>query len=562
MSAAETEDIIRLLKEFGQRIAFEGGNPYRARAYHTAAESLSAISDPIHAIIDADELTALPGIGDALADIIKKIHTTGSHPKLEELRKKIPQGVLEIAEIPGLRSEQVVKIYQDAKISDIETLEKSITAGKLDHVKGFTPAFKNKILQGIDIRRQSKGKRHIHRAAEIVAATLKNISATYPELKKIASAGEFRRKCPLIGDFVFVAASEKAKAAKSIKLGSEAELQICAPEIYGSRLLFATGSETHLSELVKLAEEKNMSLSAQGLKSGRKVIASESEKDIYKALGLAYIEPEMREGRGEIELARKKRLPKLVEEKDLKGVLHAHTTESDGSNTLEEMVAAVRQRGFQYFGLSDHSQSAHYAGGLKPEEILPQQKEVDRLNKRYGKEFHIFKGIESDIRSDGSLDYPEDILKTFDFIVASVHSQFKMSEEEQTARIVKAVENPYTTILGHMTGRQLLRRPGYELDIETVLKACADNGVVVEINANPWRLDVDWHWHRTALKFGCMLSVNPDAHATGEIDLMKWGIAMARKGGISKDRILNCMDLAEITAFLKKRKFLRKKRAK
>jgi DNA polymerase (family 10) len=302
-----------------------------------------------------------------------------------------------------------------------------------------------------------------------------------------------------------------------------------------------------------------MTFDQQGLHAGRKIVAK-TEQAIYASLGLQFIEPELREGFDEIERAKKHRLPQLVADSDIRGILHAHTDRSDGADTLEVMAEATRRRGFEYFGVADHSQSAHYAGGLSLDEILEQHVEADRLNKRYGGSFRILKGIESDILPDGSLDYPDDVLATFDFVVASVHSRFKLSRKEQTDRILSAVANRRTTILGHMTGRQLLRRPGYDVDVEKILKACAKHGVAVEINANPWRLDLDWRWHRRALELGCIMSINPDAHSTSEIDLTHWGVEMARKGTVSKGRVLNCQSLAELTRYLAARRDIRKAR--
>jgi DNA polymerase (family 10) len=248
------------------------------------------------------------------------------------------------------------------------------------------------------------------------------------------------------------------------------------------------------------------------------------------------------------------KLPKLVADKDIRGILHAHADRSDGVNTLEQMAEATRKRGYEYFGVADHSKSAHYAGGLSMDEIAEQQADTERLNKTYGGKFRIFKGIESDILPDGSLDYPDDILQSFDFIVASVHGQFRKDRKEQTERILRAVTNPFVTILGHMTGRQLLRRPGYEIDIETILRACAKHHVAVEINANPWRLDLDWRWHERALDLGCMMSINPDAHSISEIELTHWGVEMARKGGVPPERVLNAMDLSAVSKWLKQRR--------
>jgi DNA polymerase (family X) len=237
----------------------------------------------------------------------------------------------------------------------------------------------------------------------------------------------------------------------------------------------------------------------------------------------------LREGRGEIALARERLIPKLVELEDIRGILHAHTDQSDGVDTLKQMAQATRERGYEYFGVADHSRSAHYAGGLSVDQIQQQHAEIDQVNATFDGRFRIFKGIESDILSDGSLDYPDDVLRQFDFIVASIHGQFRMDREKQTERLLRAAANPFVTILGHMTGRQLLRRPGYDVDVEKVLKACANHGVAVEINANPWRLDLDWRWHQRGLELGCMFSINPDAHSIAEIDLMRWGLAMARK---------------------------------
>jgi DNA polymerase (family X) len=278
-----------------------------------------------------------------------------------------------------------------------------------------------------------------------------------------------------------------------------------------------------------------------------------TEEAIYGELGLPFIEPELREGRGEIELALAGRLPRLVKDEDIRGLLHAHTDLSDGVNTLEEMADAVRQRGYDYFGIADHSRSAHYAGGLSLEEVAQQHRAIDQLNRSGGNHFRVFKGVESDILPDGSLDYSDDVLSRFDFVIASVHSRFRLDRETQTERILRAVRNPHTTILGHPTGRQLLRRPGYEVEIERILAACGEYGVAVEINGNPWRLDLDWRWHQRALQLGCMLSINPDAHSIDEIQLMHWGVEMARKGGVPKDCALNCLNRSKIEEHFRRR---------
>ena len=337
---------------------------------------------------------------------------------------------------------------------------------------------------------------------------------------------------------------------RKLSHGNDLTVYLTDARRYGITLLLATGSSAHLDQLTSLARSNGLALDEKGLRRARTIVASQSEEDLYRALGLPFIPPELREGKGEIERAQADELPSLVTDTDIRGVLHAHTNLSDGVDTLEAMAEATRVRGYQYFGVADHSRSAHYARGLSIDEIAAQQAEIDDLNRKNGGHFRILRGIESDILADGSLDYPDEVLANFDFVVASVHSRFRLDREAQTERIIRAVMNPRTTILGHMTGRQLLRRPGYDVDIPRVLAACARHGVAVEINANPWRLDLDWRWHQTALDLGCMMSVNPDAHSTREIDLMHWGVEMARKGGVPKARVLNCLSLAKIASYL------------
>jgi DNA polymerase (family X) len=271
-------------------------------------------------------------------------------------------------------------------------------------------------------------------------------------------------------------------------------------------------------------------------------------------LGLPFIPAELREGADEIDLARRGAIPHLVDEADIRGILHAHTEASDGVASLEDLAKAVKERGYAYFGVSDHSQSARYAGGLTADEIEAQHVAIDALNRTFGGDFRIFKGIEADILADGSLDYPGDVLARFDFVIASVHSRFQLDRKTQTERVLKAVANSYTIILGHMTGRQLLRRHGYDIDIERVLQACASHGVAVEINGNPIRLDLDWRWHRRAIELGCLFSINPDAHSVAEIDLVRWGVKVARKGAVPREFVLNALSLPEFETYLTTRR--------
>jgi DNA polymerase (family 10) len=467
------------------------------------------------------------------------------------LRNEIPAGVLELLTVPGLRPEKVLRLYKDLGISSLAELEAAAKEDRIKKSKGLGAALQTKILQNLAIAKSGEGSLHLHRAAALLDHAKDSLQIARPELKRLTLAGDFRRGCELVRDLAIVAESS-TPIDDDISSGG-LQVHLADRKHFGATLLLATGSAAHLEGLRELAERKSMALEPDGLHKGRTLIAAK-EEDIYGALGLPFIEPELREGRGEIERALKGKLPKLVADDDLRGILHCHTDASDGTETLETMAKATRDRGFEYFGVADHSKSAHYAGGLSVEQIDQQHREADRLNKKFGKDFRILKGIESDILADGSLDYPDDVLATFDFVVASIHGRFKMDRKAQTDRLLRAVANPFTSIIGHMTGRQLQRRPGYEIDIENVLRACAKHDVVVEINAHPWRLDLDWRWHQAALDLGCMMSINPDAHSIRELDHMHWGVEMARKGGVPPDRVLNAMRLPEITRYFRQRR--------
>lgn len=551
MSKADTQTVARLLREYAQRTALRGGNPYRSKAYSRAADSLMALAVPLDGLIAEGRLTEIPGVGDAIADIIVKLQRTGTHPSLEKLRKEIPVGVLELLTVPGLRPDKVLRLYKDLGVSSLAELEKAAKEDRIKKTKGLGAALQTKVLQNLAIARSGEGKLHLHRAAALLEHAKASLLASAPELRHVTVAGDFRRGCELVRDLSIVAEAPAAAARPLKSVGLQ--VHIADGKHFGATLLHATGSAAHLEGLRELAEKKGMSLEEDGLHRGRAVIAAK-EEDIYRALGLPFIEPELREGRGEIERALKETLPRLVTDTDLRGILHCHTDASDGTETLETMAKATRDRGFEYFGVADHSKSAHYAGGLSVGQIEEQQREADRLIKKFGKDFRILKGIESDILADGSLDYADDVLATFDFIVASIHGRFKLDRKAQTNRLLQAISNRHTTIIGHMTGRQLQRRPGYEIDVEKVLRACAKHDVAVEINAHPWRLDLDWRWHQAALAFGCMMSINSDAHSVRELDHMHWGVEMARKGGVPADRVLNALPLAEITRYLKQKR--------
>ena len=547
--------VAKLLLEFGRRIALAGSDYYRSRAFQRAADRIAALAEPLERVVDEGRLRDIPGIGEAIADIVTRLHRTGTHPSLEKMRQEMPEGVLEMLSIPGLRPEQVNTIHRELGIETLADLEAAARADRLRSIKGLGAAVQRKVLQGLRIREAGQGARHLHRAAELIEAATESLHQSGVELGRIVPAGDLRRGGELVSDLAVVAETKRLKNGPKVFREGELAVHLTDASRFGATLLLATGSERHLRELEELAEAQGMTLTATGLRRGSKVVAAKTEADIYRALGLQYIEPELREGIGEVALARSGSIPPLVTAGDVRGILHAHTDASDGVNTLEEMAEAARSRGYGYIGITDHSKTAHYAGGLSVDEIAEQHAEIDRLNAGYDGGFRIFKGIESDILPDGSLDYPEDVLRRFDFIIGSIHGQFRLEPEAQTERLLRAAANPYVTMLGHLTGRQLLRRPGYEFDIERVLAACGKHGVAIEINGNPWRLDLDWRWHRRGAELGCLFGVNPDAHSIPEIDSStRWGVAMARKGGLGPDRVVNTLPARDFARWLEERR--------
>src|SRR5581483_4866807 len=424
MPRLNATEVAGLLTELSRRSALAGGNPYRARAYARAADAIGTIGTSLDEVIAAGRLRSIEGIGDTIADIVTQLHETGTHPTLEKLRRDVPASVLEMLTVPGLRPDKVTMLYRDLGIRSLAELEAAARADRLKRVKGIGAALQAKIIEGIAVREEAGNARHMNRAADLIAAAQRDLERSDYRPSRVTPAGDFRRSSELVRDISFVVElPEHAGPPETLAAGG-LTVTLTDPAHAGAALLMATGSAEHLAELRRLAGAKNMELRPEGLVRGTKVVAAASEADIYRALGLDFIPPELREGRGEIELAGRHRLPVLVEENDLRGILHAHTVASDGVNTLEEMADATLARGYQYFGIADHSRSAFYAGGLSLEEIAEQQAEVARLNRKYGRRFHVFHGIESDILVDGALDYPDDVLAGFDFVVASVHSRF------------------------------------------------------------------------------------------------------------------------------------------
>jgi DNA polymerase (family 10) len=524
----------------GRRTALAGDNYFRAKAYLRAADMLSALVEPLDRVIAENRLRQLPGIGETIADMVTKLHNTGTHPLLEKLRRDVPEGVLDMLSVPGLKPEKINILHKEFGITDLAALEAAAREDRFKTVKGLGAAVQRKILEGLKIRKTALGARHLHRADELALSAAETLRRSVPGLIRTVTAGDLRRGGELVSNLALVAEVERLAGLPKVITSGEMSVYMTDARHFGVSLLFATGSRKHLETLQQRAADRGMTLTPEGLRRGRKIIAAGSEAEIYEALGLQFIEPELREGLDEMERAAARKIPPLVTATDMLGVLHAHTTASDGADTLEAMAEASLAHGYQYIGITDHSKTAHYGGGLTIEEIEQQQAEIDHLNVAFGGRFRIFKGIESDILPDGSLDYPDDVLRRFDFIIGSIHGQFRLDRRAQTERLVRAASNPFITVIGHMTGRQLLRRPGYDLDIERVLAACAEHGVAVEVNGNPWRLDLDWRWLRRGIELGCKFSINPDAHSTNEIaSSTRWGLAIARKSGMPADRVIN-----------------------
>ncbi len=542
MPALGAAAVAALLVELGRRTALAGDNYFRAKAYRRAADTLSALVEPLDRVIAENRLCQLPGIGETIADIVTKLHNTGTHPLLEKGRRELPEGVLDMLSIPGLKPEKV-KFCTGSSGLPTGHARSRRPRGPAEKGQGFGRDHSTQDPRRAENPEHARGARHLHRADELARSAAETRERSVPGLIRTVTAGDLRRGGELVLNLALVAEVERLSAPPRVITSGDMSVYLTDARRFGVSLLFATGSSNHLEALQRWAADRGMTLTPEGLRRRRKIIAAETEAEIYEALGLQYIEPELSEGLDEIERAAAHEIPLLVTAAELLGVLHAHTTASDGADTLEAMAEAGLALGYRYIGITDHSKTAHYAGGLTIEEIERQQDEIDRLNAGFGDRFRIFKGIESDILPDGSLDYPDDGAALLRFC----HRQHPWPVPPRSPGADRTAGarsfNPFITVIGHMTGRQSLRRPGYELDIERVLAACAEHGVAVEVNGNPWRLDLDWPWPRRGIELGCKFSINPDAHSTGEIaSSTRWGLAIARKSGMPANRVINTLD--------------------
>lgn len=569
MSAAR---IARVLEEIGGLLEFRGGNPFKVRAYRNAARTLRTLEEPLDVLIAEDRLGDLPGVGAAIEEKIRAFVETGAVPLHERLKAEVPPGVLDLLAIPGLGVTRARAAFDALGVDSLDALERVAASGALAEVSGFGPKTVASVLESIATVRRYAG-RLISAEARRVADVLAGGVRAAPGVARVEVAGEVRRRANVVETIALVAAAddpgpaletflglpivedgaaEGSEADAVLAGGTRARLRVAAPDAFGLAWLVETGGGAHVTRLAARAREAGLDWGADGLSRDGEAIPIAVEEDVYAALGLPWIPPEIREDVGEVDAAEAGALPDLVEPGDVRGVVHAHTGWSDGRATILAMAEAARDLGYAYLVVCDHSRSAGYAGGLSIED-LARQVEAVRAADAAIEGFTILAGSEVDVKLDGSLDYPDDVLASLDCVVASVHSGFGLPREEQTARLVRAIGNPGVDVLGHPTGRLLLKREGIDVDIDAVLDAAAERGVALEVNGDPRRLDLDWTLHRAAVERGILLALDPDAHGPETIEpLIATAVAAARKGGVTPGNVLNARDVDGFRAALRR----------
>ena len=568
------ETIIQILEEIATLLELTGENPFKSRAYQNAARNLEKIEVDFDELVKENRLTEIEGIGEAISKKLTELIQTGKLEYYEKLKDSVPPGHLEMLKIPGLGPKKIHALYEQLGVKDVGELEYACLENRLVDLKGFGEKTQDNILAGIAKLKVYKERRlyaEISAEAEVLLEYLKRDKS----ILSISIAGSLRRGNETVKDIDILAASKnpeklgghftsyerietvtasgETKVSVVLKSGINADLRIVTSAEYPYALHHFTGSKEHNTAMRGRAKDMGLKMNEYGLFRRDKNIKCASEEELFAALKLQFIEPELRENMGEIQAAEKNELPKLVEEKDVRGIFHVHTNFSDGGETLENMARAAREMGLQYIGISDHSRSAYYAGGLQIEDIKKQHELIDKLNKKL-KPFHIFKGIEADILPDGSLDYDEKTLARFDFVIAAVHSNFNMPVREMTARLKKALQNKYATMLAHPTGRLLLSREPYAVNLEEVIDTAAKFGKAVELNANAHRLDLDWRHCIYAKRKGVKIAINPDAHQIAGLRDVSFGVKIARKGWLSSEDCLNCMSLVRMKEYLARNK--------
>jgi DNA polymerase (family 10) len=571
----ETAQIARVLDEMGTLLEVRGENAFRCRAYHNAAQALKALPADLSSMIQDGSLAEVPGIGETILSKIVQLATTGHLPSYEELRKATPPGLVALLRVPGLGPKKIKQLHDDLKIETLADLRAAGESGKIAALKGFGAKTEAKILEGITFV-ESQGDRILQSKARSLAEPILEAVRSSPGVVRAELCGSLRRRGETIGDLDILFSSDDpapvldaftkgpgvvavlghgpTKASARLWEGVQCDLRGVSDTQFPFALHYFTGSKAHNIAMRRRAIDRGMKLNEYALEGPDGPIPCRDEADLFHALGLAYIPPEMREDQGEFARAEAGEIPALVTLEALTGTFHCHSDWSDGGATIAEMAEAARSLGLKYLGIADHSRAAAYAGGLTIDRVRRQWEEIDRLNESFTDGFRIFKGTECDILTDGSLDFPDDLLAEFDYVVASVHSNFGLSREAMTARMVRAVENPYLTMLGHPTGRLLLAREGYEVDLDAVIDAAARAGAMIEINADPHRLDLDWVHARKAATRGIPIVINPDAHSTRGLLNLDYGVGVARKAGLTSAQVFNAAPAGEVARTLAARK--------
>ena len=567
-----------VLARIAAHLELRGESRFKIRAYEQAASALVSLdTDDLGALDRAGTLAATRGIGPATLSVVRDLIATGESRYLEQLRADTPAGLLDLLRIPGLAAPKIHLLHESLGVDSVDALEAAARDGRLAKLKGFGPRTAEKILRGIGFFRSS-GTRVLHHRGAAAARALLSMVRAHPDVVAAEVAGSVRRHGETVGDTDIVAACRVDPLAVATSFarapgvrevagegstsptihyvdGTRLDLHCVAERDFAVALWRATGSAAHVAAVAERLSSRGFTLARDRIvdRDGREVPVPD-ERSLYALAGLSLVPPEMREAHGEIERAAGGELSDLVRLEDIQGALHCHSTWSDGKATVSEMADAARARGWRYIGITDHSQAAFYAGGLKPDQVALQHDEIDALNASASDGFRILKGIEADILADGTIDYDAGVLDRFDFVVGSVHSRFSMDERTMTDRVLRALDDPHLTVLGHPTGRLLLSRDAYAIDMRAVLEKAAERGVAVEINADPHRLDLDWRLIPHARSLGATFEIGPDAHSTQGLDNVAFGVGIARKGGIGRDEVLNARSADEVLAFARRRR--------
>jgi DNA polymerase (family X) len=562
-----------ILDDVGDLMELRGGNPFEARAYHNAARTIGALDEDLDELVRTGAIAHVPGLGKTLVQRIAELVTTGQMALHQELLAEIPTGLRAMLRIPGLGPKRVRQIHETLGITTLDELRTAAETNRIATLPGFGAKSQENILKGLDFVTQHMDH-YLFPVAEEDATAVAEALRGLPQVVRLSIAGSLRRRKEIVKDVDMVASVARAedqigvmdalvalpqvvsvtgkgdtKTSVVLRPGIALDLRVVTDDEYPYALHHFTGSRDHNIALRGRAQREGIKINEYGLFRGEDRIPVADERELYRALGMRYIEPEMREDRGEIELALQGELPVLITEADLRGILHVHSTWSDGQVSIREMAEATLALGATYLGICDHSKAAAYAGGLSEDAVRRQHDEIDRLNDELAGRLRILKGTECDILKDGALDFADATLATFDFVVASIHSHFQLSPAEQTQRLVRAMENPYTSILGHPTGRLLLERDGYHPDMEAVIDRAGELGVAIELNADPHRLDLDWRWHRRAVEHGVQIPINPDAHSPSALSYLRYGVGIARKGWLTPADVLNTRPADSLLAY-------------